>query len=110
MFPMDCLNVENISANKKINEVFRRGHGCGQILLEVKYRETIYLIPAKYLALALEPIAEDAKLELIKKHVKIKGFRVWIPDEEKTDVKCPRCDSYLRFGKDEKIKCPKCEQ
>lgn len=109
MFPMDALNVEIRSEGKKTNEVFVNGHDSIKTILEIKYRETVYEIPAKYLALALEPIEEDAKLSLIKKHVKIKGFRVWIPDEEQMDVKCKRCDSFLRFGKDEKIKCPKCD-
>lgn len=78
-------------------------------ILEVRYRDTVYVIPAKYLALALEPLPEDVKLKMIKKHVKIKGFRIWLPDEEQTDVKCPRCSSYLRYDKNEKVRCPKCD-
>lgn len=110
MFPMDMLNVETRTEGKKKNEVFTNGHHAGVTILEIKYRDTVYSIPAKYLALALEPIEEDVKLALIKNHIKIKGFRVWIPDEEKTDVKCKRCDSFLRFGNDDKIKCPKCDK
>lgn len=118
MFPMDCVDVKKLdktktvvdySGNKtKIKEGFYRGHKSGMVWLEVKYRDTVYEIPAKYLALALEPINEEAKLNLIKKHVGIKGLRIWIPDSEQTDVKCQRCDSFLRM-KDDKILCPKCK-
>lgn len=50
--------------------------------LEVKYRDTVYEIEVKFLALALETIKEDAKLAIIKKHVGIKGLRIWIGDDE----------------------------
>lgn len=108
MFPIDMLNIETKSQGKKPFEVFTKGHKDSMMILEIAYRNTVYTIPAKYLALALEPIDEDIKLALINEYVKIKGWRVWIPDEEKTDIKCPRCDSFLRFGNDDKLKCPKC--
>lgn len=117
MFPMDCINVENldrikrthdISGNKiNVKEIFERGKKACMVMLEIKYRDTVYEIPAKWLALALEPIEEEAKLELIKRHVSIKGLRIWIPDDEQTDVKCTRCDTFLRYKAD-KIFCPKC--
>jgi len=61
--------------------------------LEIKYRETVYEIEIKYLAFTLEVNdgtddnakiqgGEDAKLNIIKKHIGIKGFRIWIPEEE----------------------------
>lgn len=131
MFPMDCVEVKNLEKPRtitqyfpegsdmakeyptgkriKIKEGFYRGHRSGMVWLEVKYRDTVYEIPAKYLALALEPINEDAKLDMIKKHVGIKGLRIWIPDSEQTDVKCMRCDSFLRM-KGDKVLCPKCDK
>lgn len=117
MFPMDCVDVKTLdkiktvydcSGNKiRVKEGFFKGHKSGMVWLEVKYRDTVYEIPAKYLALALEPINEEDKLALIKSHVGIKGLRIWIPDSEQTDVKCNRCDSFLRM-KGDKVLCPKC--
>lgn len=88
-------------------------------LLEIKYRDTVYEIEVKYLALALETndgtddIAsikggEDAKLDIIKNHIGIKGLRIWIPDTEQIDTKCNKCNSFLRYDKDDNFFCPKC--
>lgn len=49
--------------------------------LEVKYRDTVYEIEVKFLALALETIKEDDKLTIIKKQVGIKGLRIWIDED-----------------------------
>lgn len=88
-------------------------------LLEIKYRDTVYEIEVKYLALALETNdasddnagirgGEDAKLDIIKKHIGIKGLRIWIPDTELMDTKCSKCSSFLRYDKDDNFFCPKC--
>lgn len=76
--------------------------------LEIKYRDTVYEIPAKYLALALEPIEEKAKLDIIKSHIGIKGFRVWIPEDEEIDLKCERCGKKMMMRKD-KMFCTVCD-
>ncbi len=110
MFPMDQVSVITDNSGKKKNEIFVKGHSSCMTKLEIKYRDTVYEIPAKYLALYYEPIDEESKLELIKKHVSIKGLRIWIPDEEQTDVKCQRCDSFLRLDKNAKVRCPKCDK
>ena len=93
--------------------------------LEVRYRETIYQIPVKYLALALVSNdgdvvdekgkvviegGEEAKLKIIKKHTGIKGLRVYYPEEEQMDLKCKRCCEYLKFDKDDNIFCPSCDR
>ena len=94
--------------------------------LEVRYRETVYQIPVKYLALALVANdgdvidektrkvviqgGEEAKLKLIKKHTGIKGFRVFYPEEEQMDLKCKRCCELLKYDKDDNIFCPSCDR
>ncbi len=78
--------------------------------LEVRYRETVYQIEVKYLALALEPIEDDAKLALIKKHVGIKGLRIWIPAEEQMDMKCKMCCEFLKYDSDDNVFCPNCDR
>lgn len=88
-------------------------------LLEIKYRDTVYEIEVKYLAFALETNdasddkakikgGEDAKLDIIKQHIGIKGLRIWIPDTEQMDTKCSRCNSFLRYDKHDNFFCPKC--
>jgi len=78
--------------------------------LEVRYRDTVYQIEVKYLALALEPIEDDAKLALIKKHVGIKGLRIWIPAEEQMDMKCKKCTEFLKYDNDDNVFCPYCDR
>ena len=93
--------------------------------LEVRYRETVYSIPVKYLALALEPNdasitdlhgkilvdgGEAAKLKMIKKHVGIKGLRIFYPEQEQMDIKCKACREFLKFDKDDNIFCPQCDK
>ena len=88
-------------------------------MLEIKYRDTVYEIEVKYLALALETNdatddkrnikgGEDAKLGLINRHIGIKGLRIWIPDTEVTDTKCSICYSFLRYDKNDDFYCTKC--
>lgn len=94
-------------------------------ILEVRYRDTVYSIPVKYLALALEPNdadvlddngkvviegGEEAKLKMIKKHVGIKGLRIYYPEEEQMDIKCKICCEFLKFDKDDNIFCPICDK
>jgi len=95
-------------------------------ILEVRYRETVYSIPVKFLALALETNdgdimdeenkkvlvegGESAKLKIIKKHVGIKGLRIYYPEEEQMDIKCKACCEFLKFDKDDNIFCPSCSK
>lgn len=65
----------------KVTEGFVKKPKHSQFL-EVKYRDTVYEIEIKYLALALETIKEDEKLTIIKRHVGIKGLRIWIDSDE----------------------------
>jgi len=101
-----------------VEEVYTKPPKRSQ-MLEIKYRDTVYEIEVKYLALALETIdasddkagirgGEEAKLEIIKKHIGIKGLRIWIPDGEIMDTKCNRCQSFLRYDKKDNFFCPKC--
>lgn len=85
-------------------------------MLEIKYRDTVYEIEVKYLALALETLDatddnakfRDKKLEIINRHIGIKGLRIWIPDGEIMDTKCTICSSFLRYDKNDNFFCPKC--
>jgi len=88
-------------------------------MLEIKYRDTVYEIEVKYLALALETLdasddiaqikgGEEKKLEIINQHIGIKGLRIWIPEGEIMDTTCMKCNSFLRYDKNDNFFCPKC--
>lgn len=88
-------------------------------MVEIKYRDTVYEIEIKYLALALETNdatddkakirgGEDVKLEIINRHIGIKGLRIWIPEGEIMDTQCTVCNSFLRYDKQDNFFCPKC--
>jgi len=101
-----------------VTEVYTKRPKRSQ-MVEIKYRDTVYEIEVKFLALALETNdgsndkadirgGEDAKLEIINKHIGIKGLRIWIPDGEIMDTQCNRCHSFLRYDKHDNFFCPKC--
>ena len=91
----------------KVEEIYVKKPKRSQ-LLEIKYRDTVYEIEVKFLALALEAGDEDAKLQIINRHIGIKGLRIWIPEGEIMDTKCGTCKSYLRYDKKDNFFCPKC--
>ncbi len=91
----------------KVEEIYVKKPKRSQ-MLEIKYRDTVYEIEVKYLALALEAGDEDAKLQIINRHIGIKGLRIWIPEGEIMDTKCDTCKSYLRYDKKDNFFCPKC--
>jgi len=110
-------NKQKIKKNL-ITEVYTQKPKRSQ-MLEIKYRDTVYEIEVKYLALALETNdatddkakvrgGEDVKLEIINRHIGIKGLRIWIPDGEIMDTKCTICSAFLRYDKNDNFYCVKC--
>ena len=66
-------------------------------------------INIKYLALANENLNPADVLPLIEKHLRIKGYKFRIPEENELTVNCTKCNSELKVqGKSGIIYCPTC--
>jgi ribosomal protein L37E len=65
-------------------------------------------IPIKYLALANENRKPNEIYPLLEKHVRIKGYKITVPDKEELDVSCTRCSDKLKITKTGLIYCPSC--
>jgi len=79
-----------------------------RIWLEIKYGTTVYEIQVKYLALYNEEIKAEDKMRIIEKKLTIKGFRITFPESEEIDEICYICGVKLRYDKNSRIYCPKC--
>lgn len=77
---------------------------------EIKHQDQIYEVPIKYLALAMEMPNSPEILNIFKKHVKLKGLRIIIPEEENIDTKCEKCNEYLKLDRRGREICPNCNK
>lgn len=80
--------------------------------IEINYRDLVYEIPIKYLALYSEVTdqKEEEKLKIISKHMRKKGFRILYPEDEYTDMTCTKCHvTRLRYNKNDVLFCSKCD-
>lgn len=101
LFPSD------VNTNESLTE-FKRPKMMSMI--EVRFQEQVYEVPIKYLALAMEVPNNPDILNIFKHHVKLKGLRFIIPDEEQTDTKCEKCNEFLKLDRRGREICPKCDK
>ncbi len=88
--------------------MFPLGTKENPIYVEIKYREVVYEIDIKYLALFHQPLPPKEILPLIKDNLFIKGLRLWVPDEEFLDEKCGACGTIMKYNRKGDEFCPEC--
>jgi len=98
-FPSDVgMNQDHTKFTWDINPIY----------LEIRFQGQVYEVQAKYLALAMERPNHPEILEIFKKHVRLKGLRIIIPEDEPIDSKCEHCNEQLRLDRRGREFCPKC--
>ncbi len=76
--------------------------------VKIKYKDTVYQIQIKYLALYLEEIPKEDKLRILKKKLRIFGFRFSYPELEEMDETCVSCGEKLTYNLEGQIFCKNC--
>lgn len=106
--PIKPRTVRDLNGNKiRVTEGYTKKPKHSQ-QVEIKFNSTVYSIEIKYLALYLETINEEEKLNIIGKKIGIKGYRITYPESEEMDEKCVTCSTKLKYNLDQQIFCPNC--
>jgi len=89
--------------------MFPTGTKENPIYLEINYREVVYETDVKFLALfQCSTLPPKEILPLIKDNLFIKGIRIWVPDDEFMDEKCPHCNMVMKYNRKGVEFCPSC--
>lgn len=76
--------------------------------LEIFFKGSVYGIQIKYLALFMERINEEDKMNIISKKIWRIGFNIFYPDIQEMQETCVTCGNNLVFNMNNKIFCKTC--
>lgn len=123
MWPQDVgvVKAKNAKQGKKAKKAeydyFVRPDSDTMIYIEIAYKTVVYEIPMKYFMKGVEiknvQMSEDDKksaYKQISEYLALKGFRIFIPEAESTDIVCRLCNEKKVVSRDDTLYCPKCVQ
>ena len=78
------------------------------IFLEIRNKEIVYEIEIKYLALFEYHLNPFDIMPTIQNKLRMKGMRLFFPEDEETDQICRKCGDTLKLDKNYNVFCKGC--